>query len=62
MFDGLDPFAGDPLDPDHLRPDPLRLTFWPRLALGALLICSAFAVWWVVCAVVEGIRFVKGSW
>ena len=50
MFDGLDPFAGDPLDPDHLRPDPLRLTFWPRLALGALLICSGWTLWWAVSA------------
>jgi len=56
MFDGLDPFAGDPLDPDHLRPNPLRLTFWPRLALGALLICSGWALWWAVSAAWSALR------
>ena len=43
----------DPFDIDAMRPDPLHLTFWPRLALGALLICSAVAVWWLVCAAVD---------
>ena len=56
-FDGIDPFSDR-----HLRPDPLRPTTWELIAIGALLICSAFAGWWVVCAVVEGIRFVKGTW
>jgi len=49
----------DPFDIDAMRPDPLHLTFWPRLALGALLICSAVAVWWLVCAAVDAVRFVR---
>ena len=51
-----------PLSDQHLRPDPFHLSTVSLLALGALVICSAFAVWWVVCVVVEGIRFVKGTW
>ena len=48
----------DPFDPEHIRPEPL--TFWPRVALVAALICSGLLAWWCVgVAVVDGVQFIR---
>jgi len=52
--------VSDPLSDRHLRPDPLHPTTWELIEIGALLICSTVAVWWVICAAADAVRFVVG--